>query len=177
MKMNNFNNILGNKLSIMPKNSNNRKTTQNNEDDNKNTTGRGYYSNKGYSKTDVILARARRRTQKAANKRRLAARNRQIDNVAMGMVNNEKNLPIDWTMSSGRLANFMRLVGKRAKEIIAQKNAITTLSCTFSNRQRMYMAMGGCTTIVLHGKPPVKETKDSDEIDAMINTLMEWNLQ
>tara|TARA_R110002074_G_scaffold154791_1_gene310453 strand:+ start:254 stop:748 length:495 start_codon:yes stop_codon:yes gene_type:complete len=164
----------------MPKNSNNRKTTQNtesNEDGNKTTTGRGYYSNKGYSKTDIILARARRRTQKAANKRLLEARRLQIDKVALGMVNNEKNLPIDWTMSSGRLANFMRLVGKRAKEIIAQKNAITTLSCTFSNRQHMYMAMSGCTTIVLHEKPPVKETTDSDEIDAMINTLLDWKLQ
>jgi hypothetical protein len=164
-----------NELSNMPKNSNNRKTTRNKN--NKTTTGRGYYANKGYSKTDVILARARRRTQKAARKRRLAVRNLQIENVAMGMVNNEKNLPIDWTMSSGRLANFMRLVGKRANEIIAQKNAITTPPCTFSNRQRMYMAMSGCTTIVLHGKPHVKETKDSDEIDVMINTLMDWNLQ
>ena len=161
----------------MPKNSNNEKTTQDITNDNKTTTGRGYYANKGYSKTDVILARARRRTQKAANKRRLAARNRQVENVAMGMVNNEKNLPIDWSMSSGRLANFMRLVGKRAKEIIAQQKAVTTLSCTFSNHQHMHMEMSGCTTIVLHGNPPVKETTDGDEIDAMINTLMDWNLQ
>jgi hypothetical protein len=176
--LNNLILFLVNKLSIMPKNSNNRKTTQNtesNEDGNKTTTGRGYYSNKGYSKTDVILARARRRTQKAANKRRLAVRRLQIDKVAMGLVNNEKNLPIDWTMSSGRLANFMQLVGKRAKEIMAQKNAITTLACTFSNKQ--YLGMSGCTTIVLHEKPPVKEPTGSDEIDVMINTLSEWNLQ
>ena len=56
--------MIGNKLSIMPKNSKNRKTIRNNEDDNKTTTGRGYYANKGYSKTDVILARARRTDSK-----------------------------------------------------------------------------------------------------------------
>ena len=164
----------------MPKNNNNGKTTQNterNEDDSKTTTGRGYYSNKGYSKADVILARARRRAQKAANKRQLAVRRLQIDNVAMGIVNNEKNLPIDWIMNSDRLANFMRLVGMRAKEIMTQKKTITTLACTFPTQQHMYTAMSGCTTVVLHEKQSVKETTDSDEIDVIINTLMKWNLQ
>ena len=99
------------------------------KDDNNNNkkNNRGYYTNKGYSKSDIIIARARRHAKKASIKRKAAERVRQIDKVARGLVNGDSSLPIDWTMSSGKLANFMRAAGIRANEIIEEMRVMKLL--------------------------------------------------
>jgi len=87
-----------------------------------------------YSKDGGVLARARKRSQKIAHRRKALKRRIFIDKIASGLLNGDKDLPIDWTMNSSTLKHCMEEAGQRAGEILKERKSMKDLVDIFAEK-------------------------------------------